>query len=86
MVVNLLLQDAPAASADRSQGSPAAPGALLRALVRFAGWRRVCAMREQLAQLDDRMLRDIGFDPEEARQEAAKPFWSPCTLTRVGLH
>jgi uncharacterized protein YjiS (DUF1127 family) len=43
----------------------------------------VYEMRRQLARLDDRLLRDIGFDPEQARREAAKPFWSPCTLTRA---
>lgn len=33
--------------------------------------------RQQLAQLDAHLLRDIGLDSSEARAEAAKPFWQP---------
>jgi uncharacterized protein YjiS (DUF1127 family) len=32
--------------------------------------------RNQLAQLDERLLRDIGIDRATARFEADKPFWS----------
>ncbi len=32
--------------------------------------------RNQLAQLDERLLRDIGIDRATARYEATKPFWS----------
>lgn len=32
--------------------------------------------RHQLAQLDDRLLRDIGIDRATARYESARPFWS----------
>jgi uncharacterized protein YjiS (DUF1127 family) len=32
--------------------------------------------RRQLAQLDERMLRDIGLDRGTARFEASKSFWS----------
>jgi uncharacterized protein YjiS (DUF1127 family) len=32
--------------------------------------------RNQLAQLDERLLRDIGIDRASARFEATKPFWS----------
>lgn len=43
------------------------------------GWL-VSALRRQqqrqaLCQLDDRLLRDIGTDRNDARFEAAKPFW-----------
>lgn len=31
--------------------------------------------RAVLARLDDHLLRDIGLSPDEARTEAAKPFW-----------
>jgi uncharacterized protein YjiS (DUF1127 family) len=44
-------------------------------------WSRRAEARRQLAQLSERALRDIGFDPESARREAAKPFWKPYTLT-----
>jgi uncharacterized protein YjiS (DUF1127 family) len=32
--------------------------------------------RRQLAQLDERLLRDIGLDRATARLEATKSFWS----------
>jgi len=32
--------------------------------------------RRQLAELDDRLLRDIGVDRAKARFEAEKGFWS----------
>ena len=32
--------------------------------------------RRQLAQLDERLLRDIGLDRGSARFEASKGFWS----------
>ncbi|MBK8971014.1 MAG: DUF1127 domain-containing protein [Hahellaceae bacterium] len=31
--------------------------------------------RQQLAQLDDRALQDIGLSRADACQEAEKPFW-----------
>ncbi len=31
--------------------------------------------RQQLARLDDRMLRDIGISRFDAQAEVAKPFW-----------
>jgi uncharacterized protein YjiS (DUF1127 family) len=33
--------------------------------------------RRLLAHLDVHLLRDIGLTPEDARSEAAKPFWRP---------
>jgi uncharacterized protein YjiS (DUF1127 family) len=44
-------------------------------------WRRRAEARRQLAQLSDRILRDVGFDPEMARREAEQPFWKPYSLT-----
>ena len=32
--------------------------------------------RRQLAELDDRLLRDIGLDRGNARYEASKGFWA----------
>ena len=32
--------------------------------------------RAALAQMDDRLLADIGLTREQARAEAAKPFWT----------
>jgi uncharacterized protein YjiS (DUF1127 family) len=33
--------------------------------------------RRILARLDQHILRDIGLSADEARTEAAKPFWRP---------
>jgi len=47
----------------------------------FLRWLRTAETRRQLQRLDDRMLRDIGFDPQEAQREAARPFWRGFTLS-----
>lgn len=33
--------------------------------------------RRNLGHLDAHLLRDIGMDAQDARQECAKPFWQP---------
>ncbi len=38
-------------------------------------WIRVARERRALAGLNDRVLRDIGIDPDAAAVEAARPFW-----------
>lgn len=49
---------------------------LLRQLVRLASRaRQLHRQRRALANLDARLLRDIGLSLEQARQEAGKPFW-----------
>lgn len=49
---------------------------LLPALGRLVAlWRRRATTRTHLADLDPRMLRDVGLEPEAARREARKPFW-----------
>ena len=54
-------------------GLAAAPLKLLARLVaRHHGRQR---QRFTLAQLDDRMLRDMGISRCEAERESAKPFW-----------
>jgi uncharacterized protein YjiS (DUF1127 family) len=51
----------------------------LVALRRFARWCQLCheraAQRHHLAELDERMLRDVGLTPAEAARECAKPWW-----------
>ena len=51
-------------------------GGRLRAWVGFlwTGFER-CRQRRALADLDDRLLHDIGITRSEAQREAAKPFW-----------
>ena len=41
----------------------------------FTAWARRSAERQQLAELDERMLRDIGLDPASRAAECDKPFW-----------
>ena len=38
-------------------------------------WSTRAHQRARLAELDDRMLKDIGLGRSEAYREAAKPFW-----------
>ncbi len=51
-------------------------------------WRRICSglsvlllwmdrsgQRQDLAELEDRQLRDIGLTRDEIRRECGKPFW-----------
>ncbi|MBO6900668.1 MAG: DUF1127 domain-containing protein [Rhizobiaceae bacterium] len=47
----------------------------LAPLKTFARWYDRYVQRRTLAELDARMLADIGVTPEEARQEIRKPFW-----------
>jgi uncharacterized protein YjiS (DUF1127 family) len=42
---------------------------------RYQVWSRRAASREELLNLDDRLLSDIGLTPGDAAAEAAKPFW-----------
>jgi uncharacterized protein YjiS (DUF1127 family) len=83
MAISPALHGASVARAVWMQEDHPSPRVLGRALALFVRWRRVTKLRQQLAQLDDRLLRDIGFDPVQVRQEAAKPFWSACTLALV---
>jgi uncharacterized protein YjiS (DUF1127 family) len=45
------------------------------ALALLRGWHRRARSRCDLAQLDARLLRDIGLDRARALHEARKPFW-----------
>lgn len=41
----------------------------------FNRWIERAYQRQQLAKLDDRMLKDIGVSRADASNEIAKPFW-----------
>lgn len=43
----------------------------------LALWSFRARTRRDLMKLDDRLLRDAGLDPIDARKEANKPFWRP---------
>ncbi|HEY9567870.1 MAG TPA: DUF1127 domain-containing protein [Thalassobaculum sp.] len=42
----------------------------------FATWGERLKQRAMLAEMDDRMLQDIGVSRAEAAVEAEKPFWT----------
>lgn len=44
-------------------------------LARIAAWMRLYSERRVLAELDDRLLSDIGVDRADAAAEAKRPFW-----------
>lgn len=50
-------------------------GALLAA-TRVLGWQDRARSRRQLADLDDRLLRDIGLSRADVSRETTKPFWT----------
>jgi uncharacterized protein YjiS (DUF1127 family) len=57
------------------QGLAGAPMPLIKLLARLlVGYRRH-RQRYDLAQLDDRMLRDMGISRLDADRESHKPFW-----------
>jgi uncharacterized protein YjiS (DUF1127 family) len=40
-------------------------------------WHQHSAARRELAELDSRILRDIGMDPGARDHELRQPFWQP---------
>jgi uncharacterized protein YjiS (DUF1127 family) len=52
-----------------------ATGRLERLLATLRLWRRRAKESEQLSELSDRALRDLGISRSEAWREARKPFW-----------
>lgn len=59
---------------------PAMPAEWLRLVGAAAGmFLRTCVarfrQRDELKELDSRMLRDIGVTEEQARRESSKTFW-----------
>jgi uncharacterized protein YjiS (DUF1127 family) len=53
-------------------------GSLIVAILRE--WRRRRASRRDLAYLDERILRDIGLDPEKARRDRSDADYYEATL------
>lgn len=46
-------------------------------------WLELSRQRRVLAQLDERMLRDIGIDRLDAVRESRRPFWDDPLLDEV---
>ena len=53
--------------------------ALRAAATRFVAWCLACharaEQRRDLAQLDERLLKDVGITRVQAAEEGAKPWW-----------
>jgi len=68
-----------AASREAETASSRAAVALARAFGAFFSWCARCyeraEQRRALAELEDRMLRDVGISRSDALREAEKPFW-----------
>ena len=64
----------------RDSGSPAPARGLGQILADgfdlFLAWRERAAGRKTLAQLDRRMLKDVGLTESDVAYETDKPFWS----------
>ena len=58
-------------------GRPIETRALARVSVLAGAWLQRLRSRRALAELDERLLRDIGLSPSEAVAECAMPFWRP---------
>ena len=51
------------------------PGVVARVFDRLFSWTDRRRQRLHLAQLDDRLLRDIGISRAEVEHEVSRPFW-----------
>jgi uncharacterized protein YjiS (DUF1127 family) len=50
-------------------------GPVTRLFDRIYMWRNRARQRRHLAELDDRLLRDIGLSRVEVEHEISRPFW-----------
>ena len=79
------LSDASATVGRRRDGLTWSPSWHHGRLMRLGGaavravwfWIERSRQRRALAELDDRLLRDIGLTRDEARRESSSPFWKP---------
>ncbi|HZD26482.1 MAG TPA: DUF1127 domain-containing protein [Alphaproteobacteria bacterium] len=55
-----------------SRSWPVRPGRLLHLLL---AWQERASQRHQLAELDERLLQDMGLNRLDVWQETRKPFW-----------
>ena len=72
--VRMVRADAPSFSFGRAMSLLA--GTVVVGIEKVMTRAELARSRNQLAQLDERLLRDIGIDRATARFEATKPFWS----------
>jgi uncharacterized protein YjiS (DUF1127 family) len=58
-----------------SYASHRSPSFLQRSIDRFLAWQERSHQRQQLGQLSDGMLADIGLSRADVDLEVSKPFW-----------
>jgi uncharacterized protein YjiS (DUF1127 family) len=59
----------------RRETAPVFGGTIVAVVDRMQTWLDRARQRRALAQLDDRLLRDIGITRYDVLYEAGKPFW-----------
>ena len=59
----------------RHVGQSRKPFRLLDLLLAMETWLDRHAQRQELAELDDHMLHDVGLSRADVEREVAKPFW-----------
>jgi uncharacterized protein YjiS (DUF1127 family) len=52
------------------------PSALFGLIKTIANWIERRRQLQALTELDDHLLNDVGLSREQARREAARPFWN----------
>jgi uncharacterized protein YjiS (DUF1127 family) len=60
----------------RPSRGEAGVGFVTRLLDMAMSWRDRARQRRHLAELDDRLLRDIGVSRAEVENEISRPFWA----------
>jgi uncharacterized protein YjiS (DUF1127 family) len=58
-----------------SSSAPAAGPALARAWATVRGWAARARGRNELAEIDEHLLKDIGMTRSDVLMETRKPFW-----------
>ena len=58
-------------------GTHLAESGLRHAFAILVTWQRRSVQRHHMAELDERILRDINVDRVTLEREARKPFWRP---------
>ena len=66
---------APGSAQGGTSPSAEALGSAAYEIIRQRLQRQGEILQDRLAQLDERLLRDIGIDRSSAMQEVSKPFW-----------
>jgi uncharacterized protein YjiS (DUF1127 family) len=70
------LPTAPDVALPRDETTMTAPlGRINRSIATIRRWRRRVRSRQQLRELNDHMLKDIGLSRDAVAYEVAKPFW-----------